>query len=111
MANEQDSGSTLFAFLSGALVGAGVALLFAPQTGDQARDRLRNYAERTREHLGQWSDDAKDRFNRVAEKGREVAQKGREIIEKQGAAVNDALKAGREAMQAERERHGGDSHA
>ncbi len=111
MANEQESGNFMFAFLSGALLGAGVALLFAPQKGDEARDRLRDYAQKTRENLGQWSGEAKDRLNRVAEKGREVAQKGREIAEKQGAAVNDALKAGREAMHSERDRLGGETHS
>ena len=32
------------AFVAGALIGAGVALLFAPQTGTELRGMLRNYA-------------------------------------------------------------------
>lgn len=36
-------------FLAGALIGAGVALLFAPQTGAELRGMLRTYASRARD--------------------------------------------------------------
>jgi len=36
-------------FLAGALIGAGVALLLAPQTGSQLRGMLRNYASQVKD--------------------------------------------------------------
>ena len=40
---EKSSGGGLGGFLLGALVGAGAALLFAPQTGEETREVLREY--------------------------------------------------------------------
>lgn len=34
--------SLIFAFLGGAIVGAGAALLFAPQRGDELRDQIKS---------------------------------------------------------------------
>lgn len=39
------------AFLTGALIGAGVALLFAPQPGTERRGKLRGYANRAKDDL------------------------------------------------------------
>jgi gas vesicle protein len=38
-----------FAFLAGALVGAGIALLFAPKTGPEMREQIADWAQRARE--------------------------------------------------------------
>ena len=37
------------AFVAGAFIGAGLALLFAPQTGTELRGMLRNYAARAKD--------------------------------------------------------------
>ena len=39
------------AFLAGALIGAGVALLFAPQRGSELRGMLSDYANRAKDDL------------------------------------------------------------
>jgi len=39
------------AFLAGALIGAGVALLVAPQPGTELRGRLRDYTNRATDDL------------------------------------------------------------
>src|ERR1051326_1636446 len=41
----------LAAFLAGACIGAGVALLVAPQTGSELRARVRTYASKTRDEF------------------------------------------------------------
>jgi gas vesicle protein len=38
-------------FLAGTFVGAGVTLLFAPQTGSELRGVLRNYAAKTKDEM------------------------------------------------------------
>ncbi|HSR43351.1 MAG TPA: YtxH domain-containing protein, partial [Longimicrobiales bacterium] len=45
---ERDSGGSLGAFVLGALVGAGVALLFAPQSGEETQEELRSRARELR---------------------------------------------------------------
>lgn len=46
---EKDSGSEIGAFLIGAIVGAGLALLFAPQTGQETQEQIRERARRLRD--------------------------------------------------------------
>ena len=40
-----DRGSTLLAFIAGAVAGAAAALLMAPDSGEKTRERIRNNAE------------------------------------------------------------------
>jgi gas vesicle protein len=89
MAEEFRSGSgesALFAFVSGALLGAAAGLLFAPRAGRELREQLGGYV---RQHKDQWG----------------------EIVQEQRGAVADAVRAGREAMQTARERLGGRQEA
>ena len=46
---EKESGSEIGAFLLGAVVGAGLALLFAPQSGQETQEQIRERARRLRE--------------------------------------------------------------
>jgi gas vesicle protein len=62
----RDSNKAIW-FLTGAAFGAGIALLFAPQSGEETRTYLRSQARRGRD--------------KVAEAGREVAEKGRRLFE------------------------------
>ena len=39
------SGSMLVSFLMGGIVGAGLALLFAPQSGDETRKKISDFAD------------------------------------------------------------------
>ena len=44
------AGSVALAFLSGALLGAVTAVMLAPQTGRESRERVTGYARRTGAH-------------------------------------------------------------
>jgi gas vesicle protein len=59
----------LLAFMVGATVGAAVALLFAPATGDETRD-----------YLGKRARESRDRVNEMARQGREIVTKQRENL-------------------------------
>jgi gas vesicle protein len=80
------AGSILLAFLLGAVSGAAVALLYAPQTGRETRD-----------YLGDKADEARRRAADAAAKGREALNQGRETL-------NTAIERGREAYQQARAR-------
>ena len=80
------AGSLLLAFILGAVSGAALALLYAPQTGRE-----------TREYLGDRAADARARAAEAAARGREVITQGRETI-------TTAIERGREAYQQARTR-------
>ena len=63
------AGSVLVAFVAGAAVGAAVALLFAPATGEE-----------TREYLGQRAREGRDRAADAARQGREILERQRDHI-------------------------------
>src|SRR5947208_11031719 len=89
------SGAVAFAFLAGAIIGAGAALLVAPQTGAETRKLLRDYAERAE---GEIRDTVK-----VAKRTLDTAlEKGKEFAEEKKTAISEAIDAGREAMRKHR---------
>ncbi len=72
-----NTGSTILWFLTGAAVGAAIALLYAPASGSETRKYIRKKAEAGRETL---SDAGRD----VLERGRDFYEKGRKIAEEAG---------------------------
>jgi len=84
------AGSILLAFLLGAVTGAAVALLYAPQTGQATRDYLGEKAEEARRR-------AADAAATAAAKGRDALNQGRDTL-------NSAIDRGREAYQQARAR-------
>jgi len=99
MADERGaSGATvILAFLSGAALGAVVALLLAPQSGRESREQLRRYARRAENHL-------RDLAGRAGEAFEEAVEEGKDYVEKRKSVLREAFDAGREAMKHERDR-------
>ncbi len=88
MAKEESGGAggILAAFLVGAVVGAAVALLFAPASGEE-----------TREFLGE-----KAREGRA--KASETARQTREVLGRQRETIAAAIERGREAYREARDK-------
>ena len=61
-------------FLLGAALGAGAALLLAPQSGSESRQRLRGYVRRTEDNLDEAADKAGEALDKTVEKGRGFMQ-------------------------------------
>lgn len=80
------AGSILLAFILGAVSGAAVALLYAPQTGRE-----------TRELLGEKANEARARAAEAAARGRDAINQGRDTL-------TTAIERGREAYQQARAR-------
>jgi len=74
----KDNGYSSFAaFVAGALIGGGVALLFAPQRGKDSREKLQAYASRAKDNLVK---QGKEALNATAEQGKEYLKSGREAM-------------------------------
>lgn len=91
--------SLMLAFISGAVVGGGLALLTAPRSGAETRQKVREFTDGMGEK-------AKETVDETEEKMRALMQEGKERLKEQGDLLKSAYEAGRDAMLAEREKHG-----
>jgi gas vesicle protein len=101
MANEcrsSDCGSVFLAFVMGAAIGGGLALLAAPSSGKETRDKIREMADEAGDRIKKMSDDAQTRI-------RETIQEGKETLQEKKDLIKSAVEAGKEAMEAERSKH------
>jgi gas vesicle protein len=91
------AGSVFLSFLLGGIVGAGFALLLAPQSGDETRKKIR-----------QLTDDVKgktmDYVEEVKGKVTTGIDRGKDYYEEKKSVVASAIEAGKEAYDKEKER-------
>ncbi len=89
------AGSIMFSFLLGGIVGAGLALLLAPQSGPETRRRITELSGDVRKRADEAFDQAREAVESAFERGRGTIQEKRE-------AVTSAIEAGREAFHKEK---------
>lgn len=91
----------LAGFLLGGIVGAAVALLMAPASGDQVREELRERGIELRHRGEEFSEEALERAQRMAEEGQkraaEMQERSRLALEEQKAKLQEAIDAGKQA--------------
>ena len=97
LSDNRESGN-LSMFIAGALVGAGVALLFAPQSGSQMRGLLRDYAARAKDELDDVVDRGADAWDSAKDLGEEYVEKGKESLREAGRQAKGFAEAGRKAV-------------
>lgn len=89
----------------GAIIGAGVALLLTPKTGDEARELLRekgtDWARRAQERGTEFARRAQETVGEAQGRAQELVGRGREIVEEKSAQLRAAFEAGRGAMREE----------
>ncbi|MBH0192852.1 MAG: YtxH domain-containing protein [Nitrospira sp.] len=95
------SAAVLLAFLSGAALGAVAAMLLAPESANESRERLRRYARRAEGQLH-------DMAGRAGEVFEEVVGQGKDFVDTKKSALREAFEAGRQAMRDERDRMRGE---
>jgi len=101
MANDEQGGSagTVFlSFLAGAAVSAGLALLYAPKTGRELREKI---TEMTDDAVGK----IKDYTSEAQEKLKSTIEESKEVIMEKKSIITSAIEAGKEAMEREKERY------
>ncbi len=100
MANDEQgtsAGTIFLSFLAGAAVGAGLALLYAPKTGKELREKI---GELTDDALGK----IKTYANDAQEKIKTTIEDGKEAIKEKKTILTSAYEAGKEAMEREKEK-------
>lgn len=63
---------TGIAFLVGAILGTGLGLLIAPQSGTRTRRQLRNMVEDAGERVSELAEDAKETVSDIVERGKKL---------------------------------------
>jgi gas vesicle protein len=79
-------------FLAGLGVGALVGVLYAPRSGTETRQAIRESAEEGREFV-------RNRARQAREQASDWVDRGREILNQQGDRFKSAYEAGRQAYQ------------
>lgn len=79
---ERVNGRTFGWFLAGALLGAGVALLIAPDAGEGTRRRLMGGAAQGRKSLLESGQEFFERGRELYERGVEIAEDAAELFER-----------------------------
>lgn len=62
------------ALFTGILLGTGLGLLIAPQTGRRTRRQLKNYLNDTSERMNDLADDTRDRVSDFMDKGKRFVE-------------------------------------
>jgi len=78
--DESHNSSMLLGFVLGAAVGAGIALLMAPATGEQTRQRIGDVARRVRREAGHRFEQARDTIGDLKEDAKAAVASGRETF-------------------------------
>ncbi len=65
------------ALLTGILLGTGLGMLLAPQSGARTRRHLKGMVEDATERVSELADDAKDTMNEVVERGKKFVVTGK----------------------------------
>ena len=108
MAETHEKGNAATAFVVGALLGAGVALLFAPQSGRRTRRDIRVLGEKAKNKAEAALIDLRRSFENlvddVSERLEEEFERGKEWTESKIADVQRAVEAGKKQIHEEIER-------
>ena len=92
--SEKDNSNSLVWFMAGLGVGALLGVLYAPRSGRETRQALRETAEEGRDYVITRGRQAKEQAQQWAEKGREVVGKHKESL---STAIDAGVQAYREA--------------
>lgn len=79
---EDQDNSRVVWFLAGAAIGATVALLFAPQSGEETRKQIRAKANEGREALGETGRDLAGKSRELFEKGKRLADEAADMFDR-----------------------------
>jgi gas vesicle protein len=126
---DSDFGAFLVGFLAGGLVGAAVALLFAPQSGEETRTLIRDKSIELKDKAVETADEARIRTEKTLEEARaraetayaeararadelakltkeraaELQKRGQVVLEEQKSKLEGAIEAGKKVATRKRQ--------
>jgi gas vesicle protein len=107
MADDSRGWEFLTGFLLGTVVGAAVALLFAPKSGEETRELIRERGIELKGRAADLTEESRRRAEELAAEARKRAEeaeaRGRLVLEEQRTRLQTALEEGKEAAQKKRD--------
>ena len=92
--------------LLGSMVGAGVALLFAPQAGDKTRKQIARYGKkagnRTQEFVGEIAESLDDTLHEILDYSGDQLDKGKKLTDRARTEILEVLDAGKKYLEEEK---------
>lgn len=99
---------SLLIFLAGWFVGAGIALLYAPLSGNETRRYLRIQTDRARNRARYLTNNVKENVSEIMEEWKGnidiMIEEGMELTKDKKARLLAAIEAGKKAMEEEKKR-------
>jgi len=94
--------------LAGGVIGAGLALLYAPQSGQRTRKQISRYAKKVRNETEEMIRDAADAVTDMAEdlgdKTSELTRRGGEVAEDWRKHLLDSIEQGQKNLEKQRKK-------
>jgi gas vesicle protein len=84
-----EESSNWSAFIAGAFIGAGVALLLAPQSGSELRSSLRDYASKAKDELDEATEQGRAVWDQAVERGQEYVESGKQAFRNAGRSARE----------------------
>ncbi len=82
--SEEERGASvstiLLSFLAGAAIGSGLALLFAPKSGREMREQIKDLTDDAVGKIRDYAKDAQDKIKSTYEEGKELVKEKKTII-------------------------------
>lgn len=96
-----DFGAFVSGFMVGGLIGAAVALLLAPQSGEETRTMIREKGVELKDQVETTAADARTRAEEIAKDARtraeDMQERGQVVLEEQRSRIEEAIEAGKKA--------------
>ncbi len=78
----EDNGSKLIWFIGGAAIGAAIALLYAPASGEETRRKIAEKTDQGRSALAEQGRDLYEKGKQMYDRGRRLADEAAEMFER-----------------------------
>lgn len=107
---ENSNNATVGALLlvAGGIIGAGVALLFAPQSGERTRKDISRYARKVKRKtegvVDDFADAVSEMVETVSEKAEDILEKGKDMAYEAKKDLVKAIEQGQEKLEKQRAR-------
>jgi gas vesicle protein len=95
--NGINASTVLLSFLAGAAVGAGMALLVAPKTGKELREKIADLTDDAVTKIKDYASEAQSKISATLEDGKELIKEKKSIL-------SSAIEAGKDAIEREKDK-------
>ncbi len=103
-----DQGGVFKALLTGTALGVAIGILFAPRSGEETREQLKELSEKTRDSVDEGSKNLAERVRslrgEVQTLTSQAVESGQKRVEDELEALSVAFQEGREILREEREK-------